>query len=97
MKSALLLMLTGAMLGAIAASFAVPPMLSWYSAPGGLPQGAAIPALVNIPDVIRYATTRLLIGQSVGGALGAVAGLLISVAFKGQRHSTSVNPSLPVP
>lgn len=66
MKNAMLLMLVGALLGAVAASFIVPPMLSWYTAPGGLPQGASIPALVQIPEVIRYATSRLLLGQSIG-------------------------------
>jgi hypothetical protein len=38
-KTALLLMLAGALLGATAASFLVPPMLSWYTSPGGLRRG----------------------------------------------------------
>ncbi len=79
MKNALLLMLTGAVLGAVAASFIVPPMLSWYTAPGGLPQGASIQAVVQIPEVIRYATTRLLWGQAVGGGIGAALGLVLSL------------------
>ena len=40
MKTALILMLTGALVGLSVASFLVPPMLSWYTSPGGLPQGA---------------------------------------------------------
>jgi len=84
MKNALLLMLTGAVLGAIAASFIVPPMLSWYTAPGGLPQGASIQAVVQIPEVIRYATTRLLWGQTIGGGIGAMLGLLLSI-MSGRR------------
>ncbi|MEQ1729936.1 MAG: hypothetical protein ABL982_16345 [Vicinamibacterales bacterium] len=81
MKNALLLMLTGAVLGAIVASFIVPPMLSWYTAPGGLPQGASIQAVVQIPEVIRYATTRLLWGQAIGGGIGAALGLILAFMF----------------
>jgi hypothetical protein len=95
MKNALLLMLSGAIVGAIAASFIVPPMISWYTAPGGLPQGASIPALVQIPEVIRYATTRLLWGQGIGAAIGAVAGLVLSVMFG--RRPQPVRPLSPPP
>jgi hypothetical protein len=84
MKTALLMMLLGAIVGAVAASFIVPPMLSWYTSPGGLPQGAAIPAVVQIPEVIRYATTRLLWGQAIGAGVGAVVGLIIAV-LSGRR------------
>ena len=59
MKTVLILMLTGALLGVVAASFIVPPALSWYSAPGGLPQGTQIQAVVEIPQVIRYATSTV--------------------------------------
>jgi hypothetical protein len=93
MKNAMLIMLVGALIGTVAASFIVPPMLSWYTAPGGLPQGASIPALVNIPDVIRYATTRLLWGQLLGAVAGAIAGLLLSAAFS--RGRTPVPVAVP--
>jgi hypothetical protein len=82
MKNALLLMLSGAILGAVAASFIVPPMLSWYTAPGGLPQGSAIPAVVQIPEVVRYVTTRLLWGQAIGGAIGAAVGLILGISTR---------------
>ena len=85
MKNAIILVLAGAIVGAAAASFIVPPMLSWYTAPGGLPQGASIQAIVNIPDVIRYATTRLMWGQAIGGVIGAVAGLVLSLLFSRRR------------
>ena len=85
MKNALLLMLTGAIVGAVAASFIVPPMLSWYATPGDLPQGAAISAVVQIPEVIRYATGRLLLGQAIGGGIGALAGLVLAVLFRGRQ------------
>ncbi|HUK33257.1 MAG TPA: hypothetical protein VLV86_05065 [Vicinamibacterales bacterium] len=80
MKTTLILILAGALIGIVVASFAVPPALAWYTAPGGLPQGTQIQALVQIPEVIRYATGRLmhwqLIGAGIGAALGLVGGLV---------------------
>jgi hypothetical protein len=82
MKTMLILVLTGALIGIVVASFAVPPALAWYTAPGGLPQGTQIQALVQIPEVIRYATGRLmhyqLIGAGIGAALGLATGLVLS-------------------
>jgi len=66
--------LAGALLGIVIASLVVPPALSWYSAPGGLPEGTQIQALVQIPEVIRYATGKLIRGQMIGAVLGAVVG-----------------------
>jgi len=40
MKTVVIFMLVGALLGVIAASYIVPPALSWYTSPGGLPKGA---------------------------------------------------------
>ena len=71
----LVFVLAGALLGIVVASLVVPPALSWYTTPGGLPQGAQIQALVQIPEVIRYSTGRLIQGQMIGAAIGAVAGL----------------------
>lgn len=93
-KTALILMLAGALLGAAAASFLVPPMLSWYTSPGGLPQGAQIPAVVQIPEVIRYATSRLLLGQAIGGGIGAMVGLMVSFSLR-RKPSTPNTASLP--
>ena len=74
MKTILIFVLTGALLGIVVASLVVPPALAWYTAPGGLPQGAQIQALVQIPEVIRYSTGRLIRGQMIGAAIGAIAG-----------------------
>jgi hypothetical protein len=93
-KTALILMLAGALLGASVASFLVPPMLSWYTSPGGLPQGAQIPAVVQIPEVIRYATSRLLLGQAIGGGIGAMVGLMVSFSLR-RKPPTSNTASLP--
>ena len=78
MKNTVIFVLAGALLGIAIASLVVPPALSWYTAPGGLPQGAQIQALVQIPEVIRYSTGRLIRGQLIGAALGAIAGLVVA-------------------
>jgi hypothetical protein len=87
LKLILILTLTGALLGVVAASYIVPPALTWYTAPGGLPQGAQIQAVVQIPEVIRYATGKLLRGQVIGGGVGGALGLALGIflAFKGRR------------
>ena len=74
-------MLVGALAGVVIASVAVPPALAWYTAPGGLSGGASIPAVVQIPEVIRYATTRLILGQLIGAGIGAALGLVFGIMF----------------
>jgi hypothetical protein len=86
MKTVLIFVLAGALIGVMAASLIVPPALSWYTAPGGLPKGAQIQAVVEIPEVIRYATSRLMHGQAIGGACGAALGLLAGIFF-GRKNS----------
>ena len=87
-KTTLIFVLLGALLGAAAASYLVPPALSWYSAPGGLPQGAQVQAIVQIPEVIRYATSKLIKGQTIGAGIGAAVGLVfgIFVVVSGRRR-----------
>ena len=79
----LVLVLAGALIGVVVASLAVPPALAWYSSPGGLPQGAQIQAIVQISEVIRYATSKLiraqLIGALIGGGVGLVVGIMLDV------------------
>ena len=76
MKTTFILMLVGALIGVVVASFVVPPALAWYTAPGGPPQGTQIQALVQIPEVIKYATGRLIHGQLIGAGIGAGVGLI---------------------
>jgi hypothetical protein len=94
MKTMLILMLSGALVGIVAASFIVPPALAWYTAPGGLPQGAQIQAVVQIPEVIRYATTRLMHGQAIGAAIGGGIGLILGVAFRGRKPQKAAAPAI---
>ena len=87
-------MLAGALAGIVVASALVPPMLSWYTSPGGLPQGAQVQAVVQIPEVIRYATSKLILWQAIGAGVGAVAGLALRLAFRPKSRPETA-PSLP--
>jgi len=88
--------LAGALLGIVVASLVVPPALAWYTAPGGLPQGTQIQALVQIPEVIKYSTSRLIRGQMIGAFVGAALGLGLGL-FLGNRtvHEEPAVPSTP--
>ena len=88
MKTTFILMLVGALLGITAASFIVPPTLAWYAAPGGLPQGAAVPSMVQVPEVIRYATTTLIRWQAIAAVTGAVGGLAIGIMTRRRQTMT---------
>ena len=92
MKSIAIFVLAGALVGVVIASLVIPPALSWYTAPGGLPQGTQIQALVQIPEVIRYATGRLMFGQAVGGAIGAVLGLVAGILTMRRSGATTRVP-----
>jgi hypothetical protein len=92
MKTLLIWTLVGALLGIAVASLVVPPALSWYSAPGGLPEGTQIQALVQIPEVIRYATGKLIRGQMIGAVIGAIAGAVCGFVV-GRRSAPAQGPS----
>ena len=90
MKNVVICALAGILLGVIVASLVVPPALSWYTEPGGLPKGAQIQAIVEIPEVIRYATGRLLRGQMIGGGIGGILGLAAGMLMMRKRGATFV-------
>lgn len=91
MKTIVIFVLLGALAGIAVASLVVPPALSWYSAPGGLPKGAQIQAIVEIPEVIRYSTSKLIRGQLIGAGIGAAIGLAVGI-FAGRRRSATPPP-----
>jgi len=98
MKTTIILMFSGAFVGAVVASVVVPPALAWYTSPGGLPQGAQVQAVVQIPEVIRYATTSLIRGQAIGAAVGAALGLAIGISMsvrarRAGRQAAAASPS----
>jgi len=76
-KTILILTLSGALIGVAAASFIVPPLLSWYSTPGGVPPGTQ--TMVQMADVVRYVSSKMIQGQAIGAAIGGVMGLVIGV------------------
>jgi uncharacterized membrane protein YeaQ/YmgE (transglycosylase-associated protein family) len=80
-------MLVGAIVGAIVASFVVPPILAWYNAPGAISPGKQVETLCNLPDLIRYTSKRLLLGQAIGAVVGAIVFLFPGLALS-RRHST---------
>jgi hypothetical protein len=94
-KTVLIFVLTGALLGVVAASYIVPPALSWYSAPGGLPEGAQIQAVVQIPEIVRYATVKLMRGQLIGGGIGGAFGLVVGILMVGKRKASAIPPPRP--
>ena len=96
MKTTLIFVLLGALAGIVVASLVVPPALAWYTEPGGLPKGAQIQALVQISEVIRYTTSKILWGQMVGAGIGAVIGLGLGlvVVRSGRVHSAPI-PAAP--
>lgn len=92
MKLTVILTLIGALVGVVAASFIVPPALAWYSAPGGLPEGAGVTSVVQIPVVIRYATTKLLEWQLAGAAIGAGIGLIAGLFVTMRPRPVVIHP-----
>lgn len=99
MKGILIWVLIGALVGIVAASFIVPPMLSWYNEAGYLSQGGQPAAMVNLPQVVRYATSKLILGQAIGAAIGAVAFFALGLAFGGRRRrrAAPTTPTTPAP
>jgi hypothetical protein len=92
-KTVLIFVLAGGLLGGLIASLIVPPALTWYITPGGLPEGAQIQALVQIPEVIRYATGKLMKAQAIGVGIGAIGGLIAGILFVRRNKASPV----PVP
>ena len=95
MKSLVIWILLGAVLGGTAASFIVPPMLSWYNEAGYLSQGGQPAAVVNLPNVVRYATDRLIRGQAIGAGIGAVVFFAIGLAVGGRSRRRTAAPTSP--
>lgn len=95
MKTVTIFALAGALLGVVIASLIAPSALSWYATPGGLPQGTQIQALVQIEEVIKYATGKLITYQTIGGGIGAVLGLIGGIAVI-RKKPVPVTPQEPV-
>ena len=77
----------------MAASFIVPPMLSWYNEAGFLSQGGQAAAMVNLPEVVRYSTSRLIRGQAIGAVIGAAVFFALGLAFGNRRRRRAATPT----
>src|SRR5437764_11436932 len=97
MKMTLILVLAGALIGAAIASWIVPPALAWYTTPGGLPRGAEVQAVVQISEVIRYSTSRLIRGQVIVAGIGAFIGLALGVFLDMRSRRPTLSAPAPPP
>jgi hypothetical protein len=95
MKGILIWVLAGALVGIAAASVIVPPMLSWYNEAGYLSNAGQPAAMVNLPDVVKYSTTRLIRGQAIGAAVGAVVFFVLGLALGRKRTRQTVTTPAP--
>ena len=86
-RTVLVFMMVGAIVGAVIASLVVPPVLAWYNAPGAVSPGREVQTLCNLPDLIRYTSKRLLIGQGIGAVVGAIVFLFPGLAVS-RRNAT---------
>jgi len=93
-KRALVFMMVGAIVGAVAASFIVPPVLGWYNEPGAISPGKQVETLCNIPELIRYTSSRLLRGQLIGAAIGALVFLFPGI-LSARRQPRGVPATVP--
>jgi len=94
MKRVLIFMMVGAIVGAVAASFIVPPVLGWYNEPGAISPGKQVETLCNIPELIRYTSSRLLRGQLIGAAIGALVFLFPGI-LSARRQPRGVPATVP--
>ena len=96
-RTVLIFVLLGAILGAVAASFVAPPLLGWYNEAGYLSQTGQVQSLVNLPQIIRYTTDRLLRAQAVGAGLGAFTFLVLGLYASSRRRRAPVASSTASP
>ncbi len=96
-KTVIIFVLLGAILGAVAASFVAPPVLGWYNEAGFLSQSGQVQALVNLPQVIKYTSVRLLKTQAIGAGLGAFTFLVLGLtsASKSRRRRATAQTAPP--
>ena len=94
-RSALVWAMVGAIVGAVVASFVVPPMLSWYNEPGSISPGGQVQTLCNLPELIRYTSSRLIRGQLIGAGVGALLFLLLGIMVGRRRPAATAEPLPP--
>lgn len=86
--------LIGAFVGGVIASFVVPPVLAWYNETGKISSASQVQTLCNLPELIRYTSSRLLRGQLIGAAIGALVFLYPGIVAA-RRHDEAEGFSTP--
>jgi len=93
-KTVLVFMMMGAIVGAVAASFIVPPILGWYNEPGAISPGKQVETLCNLPELIRYTASRIMRGQLIGAGVGALLFLFPGLSLARRRSATPASPAV---
>ena len=86
-------MLIGALVGGVIASFVVPPVLAWYNETGKISSASQVQTLCNLPELIRYTSSRLLRGQLIGAAIGALVFLYPGFVAARKAEEAESTPS----
>jgi hypothetical protein len=76
----------GAIVGVAIASAVVPAILVWYNEPGSISPDK-VQTVCNLPEVIRYATSRLIRGQLIGAAVGAAVFFVVGLIVTRRRQA----------
>lgn len=92
LKTVLVFMMMGVLLGVVVASLIVPPILSWYNEPGAIAPGRQVETLCNLPELIHYTSERLIRGQLIGALVGALL-FLVPGVMTVRRRSAAVAPA----
>ena len=94
-KSILVYMMIGALLGTVAASFIVPPVLAWYNETGSISPNHQVQTLCDLPELIRYTANRILRGQLIGAGIGAFIFIFpgVSSARKRRAEAAATGPA----
>lgn len=86
--------LIGAFVGGVIASFVVPPVLAWYNETGKISSASQVQTLCNLPELIRYTSSRLLRGQLIGAAIGALVFLVPGLAAARRADEADLPPTV---
>lgn len=97
LRTMVLFMLGGALVGVVAASIVVPPLIAWYNTPAPN-SGVQTTQFIDTRAVIHYATGQLIKGQLIGALIGAVVFLIIGfLVLRGRGHKPQNTSGTVVP
>jgi hypothetical protein len=97
LKTVLVFMMMGALLGVVIAAFTVPPILKWYNTPGEIAPGRPVETLCNLPDLIEYTSVRLRRGQGIGALIGALLFMIPGIMSARRRTAAARTVAAPAP